>query len=361
MNLEGSGNFVKRKKLFRLLGVCAGGALILWLGLWLWLCSADREPFAMPDYEKTDLEPLLARASDPAEPLSAEEYHLLFLQTGLGPAAIEDLRRQADFPARLRSFQENFFQPRQAYCRRVFFPVWQEWLQTPEGEWLRFELAPVKEGDVLLTRSTHCLGWRMGHAGLVADTGEARALESFGLGLPVDYASLSHWEEYPTFILLRLKDAGRAERAGIAAYARENFVGVPYQLTAGFWDAKKLAPALSSPKEESQAARPALPAFGVLAAPEALPSAVTLPGGGALPDAEEAVPTGSGIVALAEEAASAALRGTQCAHLIWAAFAAYGYDADSDGGWLVTPRDLALSPLFEVVQIYGVDPAAIWP
>ena len=33
-----------------------------------------------------------------------------------------------------------------------------------------------------------------------------------------------------------------------------------------------------------------------------------------------------------------------------------GYDADADGGRLVTVADLAASPLFEVVQIRGIDP-----
>jgi hypothetical protein len=39
----------------------------------------------------------------------------------------------------------------------------------------------------------------------------------------------------------------------------------------------------------------------------------------------------------------------------------FGYDADYDGSWLVTPKDIANSDLFEIVQIYGVDPADIWP
>jgi uncharacterized protein YycO len=53
--------------------------------------------------------------------------------------------------------------------------------------------------------------------------------------------------------------------------------------------------------------------------------------------------------------------GTQCAHLVWEAFKLYGYDLDSDGGGLVTPNDIANSPLLEVVQVYGVNPREIWP
>lgn len=50
------------------------------------------------------------------------------------------------------------------------------------------------------------------------------------------------------------------------------------------------------------------------------------------------------------------LTGTQCAHLVWYAYHQFGYDLDSDGGLIVTPRDLCDSPLLEIVQVYGMPP-----
>lgn len=47
--------------------------------------------------------------------------------------------------------------------------------------------------------------------------------------------------------------------------------------------------------------------------------------------------------------------GTQCAHLVWSAYSRFGYDLDSDGGRIVTPKDLYESPLLEIVQIYGME------
>lgn len=47
--------------------------------------------------------------------------------------------------------------------------------------------------------------------------------------------------------------------------------------------------------------------------------------------------------------------GTQCAHLVWAVFKHFGYDLDSDGGYIVTPSDICQSGLLEVVQIYGLE------
>lgn len=50
------------------------------------------------------------------------------------------------------------------------------------------------------------------------------------------------------------------------------------------------------------------------------------------------------------------IAGTHCAHLIWYAYNQFGYNLDSDGGIIVTPRDLYDSPLLEVVQLYGIKP-----
>ena len=46
---------------------------------------------------------------------------------------------------------------------------------------------------------------------------------------------------------------------------------------------------------------------------------------------------------------------TDCSHLIWRSFKEFGYNLDSDGGLIVTPRDIAESSLLEVVQVYGID------
>lgn len=51
---------------------------------------------------------------------------------------------------------------------------------------------------------------------------------------------------------------------------------------------------------------------------------------------------------------------TQCAHLVWQAYMAFGYDIDSDGGPVVTPKDIANSPYFEVIQVNGFDLKELW-
>ena len=51
---------------------------------------------------------------------------------------------------------------------------------------------------------------------------------------------------------------------------------------------------------------------------------------------------------------------TQCAHLVWYAYKQFGIDLDSNVGLVVTPKNLANSPLVEVVQVFGFDPVKLW-
>lgn len=54
------------------------------------------------------------------------------------------------------------------------------------------------------------------------------------------------------------------------------------------------------------------------------------------------------------------IKKTQCAHLVWYAYKQFGIDLDSDGGPIVTPKNIANSPHVRVVQIYGFDPEKLW-
>lgn len=51
---------------------------------------------------------------------------------------------------------------------------------------------------------------------------------------------------------------------------------------------------------------------------------------------------------------------THCSLLIWQAFNHFGYDLDATGGLFVSPKDIAASPLLEVLQIYGFNPNKDW-
>ncbi len=50
------------------------------------------------------------------------------------------------------------------------------------------------------------------------------------------------------------------------------------------------------------------------------------------------------------------LERTHCAHFIWYVYNKLGYDLDSTGGPIVTPRDVCMSEYLDVIAIRGVDP-----
>ena len=250
----------------------------------------ERDIHFTPKYEKIDLLPLLEK-----EMLSDEDYKTLFYHTGLGSRANDELRLQEDFAAQIIAFQENFFGGASVQCHRAGITTWMEYAVDEDGRnTAGFPLAPYEEGYVLAMFSSHSFGWRHGHAGLI--TGANRVLEAPILGVPAGEYRLNTWREYPTFVMLRLKNASGEELEAIADAALKNLEGVDYSPLAGI--IKKYS-----------GRRP---------------------------------PT------------------TQCAHLVWHAFYTAGYDIDSTGGNIVTVWDIVDSDLFEVVQIYGLDPDRLW-
>lgn len=251
------------------------------------VCTVKTEPLAhsRPAYPCADL-----TFAQQKNVFSAEEYKLLYCQTGLGPAAVDALCAAGE-SGRLLFFQRQYFSHVQWDCQPGSPVTCQEVSRSPA------EFAPLEAGDILLTPCSHCGGWRNGHAALVLDAENGLTLEAVVMGENSEVRALSSWKNRPSFIVLRLKEATAEKRAGIARAAKESLCGLPYSLTAGLFEN--------------------------------------------------------------EEAAS--LTGTQCAHLVWRAYADFGYELDSDGGLVVTPRDIAYSPLLEVVQIYGIPAGKRWP
>lgn len=166
------------------------------------------------------------------------------------------------------------------------------WQEQNTNEFLP-EIISVENGDILVSFCTHTYGWRNGHVGIVVDAGKGETLEAIVMGEDSCIQSIQKWRRYPSFIILRLKDVPLNERQEIAEYTLENMEGIPY---------------------------------------------------GFVTDILEHIIRGD-----------FEMGDTDCSHLIWRSFREFGYDLDSDGGIIVTPRDIAESPLLEVVQVYGID------
>jgi len=269
---------------------------LLLINLFLQNVWAHRHPYFVPDYEQSDLSPILAQAE-----FSDQDYRMIFQQTGLAAPAVDSLLNYGEWGIqRILETQTMFFKPHTPQCLTLIGGRFtcEDRLKNENGDAeLSVPLAPLEPGDVIVSFSTHTFGWRHGHAGLVVDAQEQITLEAVMMFSDSAQNHAWHWETYSNFMVLRVRDADDATRQAVAQFALKHLDGIPYHLTSGIFGSKAPDPEASS-----------------LAA--------------------------------------------QCAYLPWYAWQAFGYDLDSDGGKIVTVLDLAESPLFEVVQVYGIDPLA---
>ncbi len=272
------------------------GAVLAFAALWFYLQGpfAHRlQPF-VPQYDRVDLSPILVQ-----ETLSRADYETLYAQTGLGPAAVDDLLAQGQAGAQqILDTQNAFFvPPGEGDCSLLGITTREHRFRDEDGYLIyAAPLAPLKEGDILISLSTHTAGWTHGHAGLVIDPDPDRpvTVESVVLGSLSDTMNANHWRGYTTMMVLRPK-ADDETRHQVAQIARENLVDIPYSLVSGVFGDK----------------------FQPLDGPH---------------DAH-------------------------CGYLPWYAWMAAGLDLDGDGGRIVAPADLAMSDQVEVVQVYGIDPS----
>ena len=231
-------------------------------------------------------------AKDPAD-WTEEDYTVLSRQTGILSREVLKERTASE----IEDFQKAFFFEGTLEHEEVSAGlVYRDILYDDAGADFFAPIVPLEPGDVLITSASHLFGWRHGHAALVLSG--RRFLQAAVIGMDSLISSFGSangtmwFAKSSNFMVLRLKGATAEERQQLADAAETCLVGIPYRFTAGIF----------TPKDQGTH------------------------------------PTE-----------------TYCSHLVWQAYKNAGYDIDSDGGPVCTPRDIANSPHFEVVQIYGFD------
>ncbi|MBN7772064.1 hypothetical protein [Clostridium aminobutyricum] len=289
-------------------------AIVAFSILWIAIDEAELNPVYKPDYQRISLAYVLedvkeagqfGQKENQEEELSEQDYETIFRQTGLGKAAVDYIiKHNKDYESVIKKYQKIFFDGYPYTCAKIGLLTYNERMRDENGnKILGNKIIDLQPGDVLVSLSTHTMGYRHGHCGLVVRKPEkgkdAVTIEAVYLGEPTEYQSIKKWYSCPTLVHLRIsEEAARSkgytqEELGklLVEYAKENCLGIDYGLV----------PELSNMNSDT-------------------------------------------------------IRKTHCSHLIWYIFKHFGYDVDSNGGLIVTPADIAASDLFEIVQIYGIDP-----
>lgn len=236
-----------------------------------------------PDYEQTNILPLLEKSSR-----TEEDYKTLYEQTGLTKIGVDDLLSEGKIE-KILTIQANYFKP-YTVTNDNFAPF----TYMAEIDWFS-TLANLQDGDILISATTFTSWFRYGHSALVVDGENQTVVESVSMGANSELALASEFTNRASYLVFRPK-AEESLRKEVAAYAKENLVGIPYRITTGIFSKKY-----------------------------------------------EETPTVS-----------------HCSHLVWYAYKKFGIDLDATGGLVVTPRDMAKSPHLELVQTFGFNPETLW-
>lgn len=217
---------MKKSKLpLTILGTLLGIAALVYILLGF---HAKSNMFFTPQVARIDLTPFISQTT-----FSESDYNILYHQTGLAKPMINILKEKPDFKETLLDFQNNYFKA-QKVIKTAMTPITNiDEIHDDTGKPIpAFKLAPYENGYIFLTKSTYTYNWRHGHAGLVIDSVRGKVLESLEPFTVSMQQSVSKWIYYPTFKMMRLKDADQSMLDEIALYASTYMQGIPYNILA---------------------------------------------------------------------------------------------------------------------------------
>lgn len=222
--------------------------------------------------------------------LTDEDYENIFLQSGLGRPAVDNLSIGGN-TGKLNYYREYYVSDKDYYCYRKGVFACHENITDSNGEQITNPyFADLQNGDIILTLSIHSLGWRHGHATIITDAERGIGVQAVMVGEKSAHSYVSSWMDYPLVAVLRPKNTDKETRDAVALFAEQNLIGLDYTLLGGITSGRNA----------------------------------------------QKVP-----------------RATQCAHLVWYAYFACGIDIAPESGLIITPKDILHSDSLEIVQVYG--------
>lgn len=174
-----------------------------------------------PDYQMVDIDEVLMKSE-----LSADDYALLYQQTGLTKLGVDGLmqNRRKD---KIKLIQRRYFSAVNIRYDPILPYVAVGYLDDYGV------LCALEDGDIIVSASTSIAGIRVGHAALVVDGEQEIVLESLQIGYDSSFAEAVTETEMSTYMVLRPTGIPLETRKAVAKYAKEQLFGVPYNQIVG--------------------------------------------------------------------------------------------------------------------------------
>lgn len=224
------------------------------------------------------------------EALTEKEYDLIFSQTGLGKPAVDGFVQSGNIEY-IEEYREYYLSDKDYSCVREGVFACHEFITDSDGNAIQNPtFANLQNGDIIITLSIHSLGWRHGHAAIVVDAENGITAQAVMIGEKSALGHVGEWRSFPLVAVLRAKNVSAEIRDEIAEFTEEKMLDIEYSLASGFLSGRDM---------------------------ETIPST------------------------------------THCAHFVWYAYKCFGIDLDSNGGQIVTPKEILHSDKLEIVQVYG--------
>ena len=224
------------------------------------------------------------------EELTEKDYDIILAETGLGKPAVESFSEEEKFE-KVKEYSEYYLADKDYKCVREGVFACHEYITDENGNAIQNPaFANIQNGDIIITLSIHSLGWRHGHAAIVVDAEKGTTAQAVMIGEKSDFGHIGEWREFPLVAVLRPKNVNAEIIDEVVAFTQEKLIGIDYSLASGILSGRD----------------------------------------------ENITPTT-----------------THCAHFVWYAYKCFGIDIDSNGGRVVTPKEILHSDKFEIVQVYG--------
>ncbi len=222
--------------------------------------------------------------------LDEKDYGVIFSKTGLGKPAVEGFSKDERLE-KIEEYSDYYNADKDFACVREGVFACHEYITNNEGAAIQNPVfANLQNGDIIITLSIHSLGWRHGHAAIVIDAEKGITAQAVMIGEKSALGHIGEWRDFPLVAVLRAKNVDAKITNEIAEFTKEKLIGIEYSLAAGLLSGRDV---------------------------NTIPST------------------------------------THCAHYVWYAYKCFGIDIDSNGGHVVTPKEILHSDNLEIVQVYG--------